>query len=60
MVLTIARILAFDEIHPPTIATTLSFALQNCSPRTLLLFGVALGLTIGLIELQRFATRQLR
>ena len=51
MVLTIL----FDAVHPPAVSTSLSFALRAGNEKNLVLFGLAVGMTVVLVWLERFA-----
>ncbi|MBA3922948.1 MAG: HPP family protein [Nostocaceae cyanobacterium] len=53
MVLTIALMILFDVMHPPAIATSLSFALKAGNENNLVLFGLAVGITVVLVSLER-------
>lgn len=55
MVLTIVLMIVLDAVHPPAVATAMSFALRAEDASNLLLFGLALGITAGLVVLQRAA-----
>jgi CBS-domain-containing membrane protein len=55
MVLSIAAMIALDVVHPPAVATAMSFALRAGETENLLLFALALGITAILIVLQRAA-----
>lgn len=51
MVLTIG----LDVVHPPAVATSLSFALRSGNESNLLLFGLALGITATLVMLEKLS-----
>jgi len=53
MIATIVMMIVFDAMHPPAVATALSFGLRAGDASNLLLFGLALGVTIVLLGLQR-------
>ena len=53
MVLTIVLMIVFDVVHPPAVATSLSFAFRAGDESNLLLFGLALSIIIMLVLLQR-------
>jgi len=55
MVLTILLMILLDVMHPPAVATSLSFALKAGNENNLVLFGLALGITAALAGLERFA-----
>jgi CBS-domain-containing membrane protein len=57
MVVTIGMMIALDVVHPPAVATSLSFALRAGQDSTLLLFGLAVAMTAVLIVLQRITLR---
>jgi uncharacterized membrane protein len=44
-----------DVMHPPAVATSLSFALKASNENNLVLFGLAVGITALLVGLERFA-----
>lgn len=52
MVATIAVMAAADAIHPPAVATSLSFALRAGDASNFLLFGLAVGITAVLVVLE--------
>jgi CBS-domain-containing membrane protein len=57
MVLTIGLMIALDAMHPPAVATALNFAFRAGSGEgNLLLFGLAVGLVVVLVVLQRGST----
>ena len=53
MVLTIVLMIVFDAVHPPAVATSLSFAFRAGDESNLLLFGLALSIIVVLVLLQR-------
>ena len=55
MVITIALMILFDAVHPPAVATSLSFALRAGNENNLVLFGLAVGITATLVMLERLA-----
>lgn len=55
MTLTIFLMVLLDVMHPPAVATALSFALRAGDASNLLLFGLAVGVTALLVGLQRTA-----
>ena len=55
MVLTIALMIVLDKLHPPAVATALSFGLRAGSESNLVLFGMAVAITAALVVLQRAA-----
>ena len=55
MVITIMLTIVLDVMHPPAVATSLSFALRAGSENNLVLFGLAVGITALLVGLERFA-----
>lgn len=59
MVAVIGLMVAADAVHPPAVSTALSFALGTGGTRPLVLFALALGVTVGLVALQRLAVRLL-
>lgn len=59
MVAVIGMMIAADAVHPPAVSTALSFALGTGGTRPLALFALALGVTAGLVVLQRVAVRLL-
>lgn len=56
MVATIVLMITFDLMHPPAVATALSFALRAGDASNLMLFGLAVGVTAVLVLLQGAAT----
>ena len=55
MVLTILLMIVFDAVHPPAVSTSLSFALRAGKESNLVLFCLAVGITVGLVMLERTA-----
>lgn len=55
MVVTIALMIVLDVVHPPAVATSLSFALRAGDQSNLVLFGLAVGVTATLVLLERLA-----
>jgi CBS-domain-containing membrane protein len=55
MVVTIALMIVLDVVHPPAVATAMSFALRAGDASNLGLFTLALGITAALVLLQRAA-----
>lgn len=54
MTLTIVLMILLDVMHPPAVATSLSFALKAGNESNLVLFGLAVGITALLAGLERF------
>lgn len=52
MTTTIFLMVLLDVMHPPAVATALSFALRAGDASNLLLFGLAVGITVVLVGLQ--------
>lgn len=55
MIATITLMIAADAVHPPAVATAMSFALRTGDTSNLLLFGLAVAITAVLVILQRVA-----
>ncbi|BAZ21070.1 hypothetical protein NIES4073_19480 [Kalymmatonema gypsitolerans NIES-4073] len=55
MVIVIFLMILLDAVHPPAVATSLSFALRASNENNLFLFGLAVGITALLVGLERFA-----
>lgn len=55
MTATILLMVLLDVMHPPAVATALSFAFKAGDASNLLLFGLAVGFTAVLVALQRAA-----
>lgn len=53
MVCTIVLMIVLDTVHPPAVATSLSFALKSDNENNLILFALAVGITACLIFLER-------
>ncbi len=54
MVITITLMITLDVMHPPAVATSLSFALKASNENNFVLFGLAVGITAILVGLGRF------
>lgn len=54
MVSTITLMILLDTMHPPAVATSLSFALKAGNESNLILFGLAVGIIAVLVVLERF------
>ena len=59
MVATIVFMITADVVHPPAVSTALSFALGAGQTRAVVLFGLALSVTVVLVLLQQVAVRVL-
>lgn len=57
MTVTIVLMVLLDIMHPPAVATALSFALRTGDASNLLLFALAVGMTAALVSLQQAALR---
>lgn len=57
MVGTILLMILVDAVHPPAVATAMGFALRAGEASNLVLFGLALGITVVLVVLQRVAVK---
>lgn len=55
MVATIGLMIVLDAVHPPAVATAMSFALRAGDASNLVLFGLAVGMTAVLVVLERVA-----
>lgn len=55
LVATILLMVTFDVVHPPAVATAMSFALRAGDASNVALFTLALGITVVLVGLQRAA-----
>ena len=55
MVLTILVMVLLDAVHPPAVSTSLLFAFHDYTEATLVLFGMALGMTVVLVGLEQAA-----
>ncbi len=53
MVMTIVLMIVFDVVHPPAVATSISFAFRAGNESNLLLFVMALSIIVVLVLLQR-------
>ncbi len=53
MVAAIGLMIGADAVHPPAVATALSFALRTDDVGNVLLFGLALGITASLVVLEK-------
>ena len=64
MVGTVVLMIVFDAVHPPAVSTSLSFAFRAGSASNLLLFVLAIGITVALVGLEQvtlwLAARQAR
>ncbi|WP_414578162.1 HPP family protein [Anabaena sp. CCY 9402-a] len=54
MVIAIALMIILDAMHPPAVSTSLSFALKAGNVDNLLLFALAVGITVTLVGLERY------
>lgn len=52
MIATIALMILLDAMHPPAVATSLSFALRAGNENNLVLFGLAVGITATLVVIE--------
>lgn len=57
LVSTIGLMIAFDVMHPPAVATALSFAFRAGDASNLLLFGLAVAVTAVLVVLEQITLR---
>lgn len=55
MTITIVLMILLDVMHPPAVATSLSFALRAGNESNLVLFGLAVGIITLLVGLERVA-----
>lgn len=55
MVITIVLMILLDVVHPPAVSTSLSFALRSGNENNLILFSLALGITVILVLMERCA-----
>jgi CBS-domain-containing membrane protein len=55
LVMTITLMILFDVMHPPAVATSMSFAFRAGDESNLLLFAMAVGIIAVLVVLQRAA-----
>jgi len=53
MVATIALMILLDVVHPPAVATSLSFAFRAGNEKNLVLFGLAVAITAMLVVIER-------
>ena len=53
MVVLIVLMILLDAVHPPAVATSLSFAFRAGDESNLVLFGLALGMTTMLVVIER-------
>lgn len=60
MVVMIALMILLDVVHPPAVATALSFALRAGDASNLLIFALAVGVTAILVVLERLTLWMLR
>jgi CBS-domain-containing membrane protein len=54
MVIAIALMITLDAMHPPAVSTSLSFALKAGNVNNLILFALAVGITVILVGLERY------
>lgn len=59
MVATVLAMLLLDAVHPPAIASSLTFAFRADAEKTVILFGLALGLIVILVLMERVTLRLL-
>ncbi len=59
MVATVLAMFLLDAVHPPAIASSLTFAFRVDAEKTVILFGLALGLIVILVLLERVTLRLL-
>lgn len=52
---TVVLMIVLDTVHPPAVSTSLSFAFRAGSASNLLLFILAIGITVTLVGLERVA-----
>ena len=55
MILTITLMILLDAVHPPAVSTSLSFAFRTADASNVLLFALAVGVTVVLLGLERAA-----
>lgn len=55
MVIAIALMIVLDIVHPPAVSTALSFAFRSSNESNLVLFGLAVAITVTLVGLERFS-----
>jgi CBS-domain-containing membrane protein len=53
MVIAIALMILLDAVHPPAVATSLSFAFRANNETNLVLFGLAVGITALLVAIEK-------
>jgi CBS-domain-containing membrane protein len=53
MVIAIALMILLDAVHPPAVATSLSFAFRANNETNLVLFGLAVGITTLLVVIEK-------
>jgi CBS-domain-containing membrane protein len=53
MIVTIVLMILLDAMHPPAVATSLSFAWRAGNEKNFILFGLALGITAILVVVER-------
>ncbi len=53
LVLTVLLCVTLNRLHPPAVATAMAFAFRSGEIRTLFVFAMAVGITIGLVLLER-------
>ena len=51
----VVLMVVLDVVHPPAVVTSLIFALRTGAESTTILFLFGLGMTVGLVVLQRIA-----
>ena len=59
MVITIVLMIVLDVMHPPAVSTSLSFAFRAGAATNVLIFGLAVGVTLLLVGLEFIAERLL-
>ena len=59
MVVTIGLMILLDAVHPPAVSTSLSFAFRAAAESNLVIFGLALAVTVTLVIIQRAALKLL-
>jgi CBS-domain-containing membrane protein len=60
LIVSINAMILLDVVHPPAVATAMSFALRAGDASNLALFGLAIAITAGLVFLQRSAVWMIR
>lgn len=53
MVIAIVLMILLDAVHPPAVSTSLGFAFRAGKESNLVLFGLAVGITVMLVVLER-------